>query len=83
MSKSTPMTAEGIQAWLTTRLAAQLGIDPEDIEPEETFESYGLESARALVILRGLEDLVGRRLSPTLIWNYPTIAQLSQRLAEG
>jgi hypothetical protein len=60
-------TAESIQDWLVEQLAMRLD----------------MESAEALVLLSNLEQWLGHSVPPVLIWNYPTIEQLSQRLAEG
>ncbi|AOY80155.1 acyl carrier protein [Moorena producens JHB] len=75
-------TEEAIQAWLVSQLAQRLELDPEEIDIQEPFESYNLESADALILLGRLENYLGRQISPTLLWNYPTIEALAQRLAE-
>jgi acyl carrier protein len=49
-------------------------------DPRQPFDSYGIDSLTAVMILGRLEKRVGRRLSPTLIWNYPNIEALSARL---
>ncbi len=77
-----PKTAASIQDWLIDELAARLEMDPDDIDPDAPFESFGLESADALVMLTQLEQWLGQTVPPVLVWNYPTIAQLSQRLVE-
>ncbi len=76
-------TAESIQDWLINQLAARLDLDPDEIDIQASFESFGMESAEALVMLTQLEKWLGRTVPPILIWNYPTIAQLSQRLSES
>ncbi|WP_404790314.1 acyl carrier protein [Altericista sp. CCNU0014] len=76
-------TAESIQDWLIEQFATRLDLDLDDIDIEASFESFGLESADALVLLNKLEQWLGFPVPPVLVWNYPTIAQLSQRLAEG
>ncbi len=75
-------TAETLQAWLVSQLAERLEIDPDDVDIQAPFESYDMESADALVLLSKLEKYLGRSLSPTLLWNYPTIELLAQRLVE-
>jgi acyl carrier protein len=75
-------TAESIQDWLIDQLAVRLDLDPDDIDIDASFESFGMESAEALVMLTQLEQWLGRTVPPVLVWNYPTIAQLSQRLSE-
>lgn len=76
------LDAESIRDWLMAQVAAQLEVEADDIDPRRTFESYALDSARALLVLTRLEARLGLRLSPTLIWNYPTIEALAGRLAQ-
>lgn len=73
---------EELAAWLVGEIARELGLDPETIDVQEPFDRYELGSRQALVLLGRLEHHLGRELSPTLIWSYPTIAQLARRLAE-
>jgi acyl carrier protein len=75
-------TVELIQAWLINQLAEQLEIEPDDIDIHEPFDNYDLDSARALSMLGKLEKWLGRNFNPVLIFNYPTVEQLAQRLAE-
>jgi acyl carrier protein len=77
-----PRTTEDIQDWLMGQLAARIQIDVDDIDISATFESFALESADALVLLNQLEQWLGCPVPPVLIWNYPTIELLSQRLSE-
>ena len=79
---SKPWTSAVIQRWLVTELATQMGVKPDDIDIREPFDSYGLNSAQALVIAGKLENLLGFKLSPVLLMYYPTIESLSQRLEE-
>jgi acyl carrier protein len=77
-----PRTIETIQFWLIAQLSERLEIDPEDIDIQEPFDNYNLDSAQTMILLGKLEKWLGRNLNPTLIFNYPTIEQLAQRLAE-
>jgi acyl carrier protein len=74
--------AEQIQAWLVSQVAEQLKIKPEEIDPEVTFESYGLTSAQAMSIATKAEQILGFQPAPMLLWHYPTVKSLSERLAE-
>jgi acyl carrier protein len=75
-------TAESIQDWLIEQVAQRMDLDPDEVDSQASFESFGMESAEALVLLNNLEQWLGRSVPPVLIWNYPTIAQLSERLAQ-
>ncbi len=75
--------AEAIQAWLLAEIAALLALPEDDIDPRRTFESYALDSTQALAVMNRLEKWLGRKLSPTLVWNYPTVDALAERLGSG
>jgi acyl carrier protein len=78
-----PLCAETLEDWLVARLAAVLGTPEADIDIHTPFASYGLDSLAAIKLSGELERLLGRRLSPTLAWDYPTIADLARFLALG
>jgi trans-AT polyketide synthase, acyltransferase and oxidoreductase domains len=69
-----------LRDWLIAEVAQRTGMAEDDVDPREPFESYAIDSAGALMMLGRLERLLGRQLSPTLLWNYPTIDALSARL---
>ena len=73
--------AEAIQGWLIDKLAEILEIESSQIDVEQNFEDYALESAEAINLSGDLEDLLGHRLPPTLLWDHQNIAALSQYLA--
>lgn len=75
--------AEEIQAWLIQKIAGILEVDPVSIDPRQPFTSYGLGSVQAVSLTGDLETFVGRRLSPTLAWDYPTVELLAKFLADG
>lgn len=75
-------TAADIQKFLVSNLAKVIEVSPEDIDVNEHLENYGLDSAQAMIIISKLEQLLGFKPSPILLWHYPNIAALSQRLAE-
>ncbi len=81
-SKPTLSSGDEIQTWLVTQLSQRLDIDPDDIDISESFDSYGLQSVDALALITKLEQELGITLSPTVLWNYPTIEALSERLEE-
>jgi acyl carrier protein len=74
-------TVDEIQNWLIEQLAERLEIDPEEIDIDEPFDNYNLDSGKALILLGRLEKWLGQEFNPVLIFNYPTVAQLAERLA--
>lgn len=71
-----------IQEWLITHLAELLHIAPDTIDIHDPFSNYGLSSRDAVTLSGDLEELLGRRLSPTLVYEYPTIGLLAHFLGE-
>ena len=80
---STSSKAESIQGWLIDKLAEVLEIEPNQIDVGQDFEEYGLESAEAINLSGDLEDYLGCRLPPTLLWDYQNIEALANYLAKG
>ena len=70
-----------IRLWLVEQLAETLDMHPSEIDIYEPFAAYGLSSAEAAILAGDLEDWLGCTLAPTLAWEYPTIEELSQYLA--
>ncbi|HTN92005.1 MAG TPA: type I polyketide synthase, partial [Sorangium sp.] len=76
-------TAAEIQRWLTERIAERSGVPPHSIDTSSRFSHCGLDSMAATALLAALGTTLGRRLHPTLMWEYPTIESLARHLAGG
>lgn len=76
------MKTKEIQEWLITHLAKLLHIASDTVDIHEPFANYGLSSRDAVTLSGDLEELLGRRLSPTLAYEYPSILLLSKHLGE-
>ncbi|WP_406690482.1 SDR family NAD(P)-dependent oxidoreductase [Saccharopolyspora sp. ID03-671] len=70
-----------IRRWLTERIAETTGLDRVDVE--RPLHEFGLSSRDAVALAAELGERLGRRLSPTLVWQNPTIAALAARLSGG
>lgn len=77
----TAAAAAEIQRFLIAELARRLEIDPDAIDPRQTFERYGLDSLNALRLAVELEARIDRTLPTTALWDYPSIESLSKYLA--
>ena len=73
--------AEEIADWFVSRLSQELRLSPAEIDTSLSFAHYGLDSVRAIRLTAALEAWLGRELSPTLAYEYPTIDLLSKQLA--
>ena len=76
------LTAQEIQNWMVSQLAEQLAIEPDEIDIQEPLDTYGLDSAAAMILASKAHKLLGFELPLNLLWLYPTIESLSERLAE-
>jgi acyl carrier protein len=74
-------SAEALQSWLVERLAKHLDVPPQEIDIQRSFASYGLGSMSAVRLSGELESHLGRTISPTLTWDFPTIEQVAAHLA--
>ena len=75
------VTREQIQHWLLEHLAIALKLRAADIDLHEPLARYGLDSARVVSLSGELERWLGRPLSPTLLFEHPTVAALAGHLA--
>jgi len=78
-----PPSEQAIQKWLVERIAKALEMGSERIDVETPFARLGLDSRTAVGMSGELERWLGKRLSPTLIWDFPTIAALAHHLHTG
>jgi acyl carrier protein len=70
-----------IQGWIVQRVAETLAIDTQGVDPTLPFADYGFDSRTAVRLSGELEEQLGLELSPTLVWDYPTIASMASFLA--
>jgi len=76
------VTAEEAQAWLVEKLAIRLGVGQEQIDVERYFDEFDLDSTEALILAGELETWLCFELEATALWYHPTIAALSEHIAE-
>ena len=70
-----------IQNWLIENLAQRLGVPASEIDVNEPFASSGLSSVAAVSLSADLEDWLSIKLSPTIVYDYPNIAELARYLS--
>ncbi|MBI3895676.1 MAG: 1-acyl-sn-glycerol-3-phosphate acyltransferase [Acidobacteria bacterium] len=80
-SRSQSKTSKDIQAWLVAQVAAELRIDPLEIDVDKPLTRCGLDSMAAVVLAGEMEIWLGRSLPPDLLEEYPSIIALSRHLA--
>jgi acyl carrier protein len=77
------VSAEEIEDWLIRRIASVLRLPEQQIQVGTPFLEFGMSSLDAVQMAEDLERWLGRRMSPTAIYNYPNIAALSRWLADS
>jgi amino acid adenylation domain-containing protein len=75
-----PATGE-IRAWLVNHLASRLGVTTGSINTQKPFAEFGIGSVQAVGLAGELQDWLGKPLSPTLAYEFPTIEVLAKHLA--
>ncbi|CAI3152030.1 Phthiocerol synthesis polyketide synthase type I PpsA [Acinetobacter calcoaceticus] len=63
---------------IRTLVAKEMRVEPQTLDPQKKFTSYGLDSIVTLSVSGDLEDLTQLELEPTLLWDYPTINALAE-----
>jgi|SRR5579875_66477 len=81
-SQSVTPTAQAIMNWLIARISENLNVEPASIDKDEPFASYALGSVQSVSLVADLEDWVGQQLPATLLWDHPTLADVSNFLAQ-
>ena len=70
-----------IQDWLITNLAIYLKVPPDEIDVNQPFAYYGLDSSVAVSLTGDLAEwLYLKQLDPMLFWEYPNVEALVQHL---
>jgi acyl carrier protein len=77
------ITSPEIIDFLRMELSKFLSTSPETINEETPFEKYGLDSAKAVLMVGKLEDLLDVELPSTLLWDFNNIKSLSEHLEQN
>ncbi|MCW3841499.1 SDR family NAD(P)-dependent oxidoreductase [Micromonospora yasonensis] len=80
-SAARPGRAE-VERRLVEQLASRLKISPQAVDTTRPIATYGLSSVDMVGMVGELEAWLGRALSSTLIWEYPTLDTLAGFLAD-
>ena len=77
-----PLTAASLEEWLVTKISSVSGIKPEQIDTTQPFADFGLDSVTLVGLSGELEELLGKSLSPTVVYDYPNIEALAHHLSK-
>lgn len=70
-----------IQRWLVTKVAALVDHGESDIDSTQPFSSYALDSVGMVGLTGEMQEWLGIKLPPTLLWDYPSIELLARYMA--
>jgi len=73
---------EVMKVYLCSEIARVLRSSPARINYNQPFKTMGLDSLMTLELRNRLERTLGLKLSPTMLFNYPTVVRLAPRLLE-
>jgi acyl carrier protein len=71
---------EEIRQWMMNYVAGLLEIQETEVKTDVPFDQYGLDSMAAVGMTGDLEEWLGEKLDPTLLYDYPTIDAFSAHL---
>jgi acyl transferase domain-containing protein len=74
--------SEVMKDYLCSEVARVLRSSIARINHNQPFKTMGLDSLMTLELRNRLERTLGRKLSPTMLFNYPTVMALAPRLLE-
>ncbi|MCX7002523.1 MAG: acyl carrier protein, partial [bacterium] len=72
--------AAAVEMWLRNQVAAKTKTEPAGIDRRAPFAQFGLDSLDAVRLSGELGAWLHCRLSPTVIYDYPSIAALAAHL---
>jgi acyl-CoA synthetase (AMP-forming)/AMP-acid ligase II/acyl carrier protein len=75
------LTTQEIEAWLVQRIATQLSVPEGRVQVDKPFLELGMGSVEVVEVASDLEQWLNRKLSPTVVYNFPNISLLAQFLA--
>lgn len=69
-----------IQGWICLRIAERVGIEPDEVDPDQPFATFGIGSRDSVTLIGELEDWLGRRLKTTMLFDFPTVRSVAAAL---
>ncbi|MBC3185840.1 alpha/beta fold hydrolase [Corynebacterium sp. zg-331] len=80
---SVTMTDAQLRQWLREWVAGVTDVPVAEITDDRPLESLGLSSRDAVLLSGELENLLGRKLDATVVYEHPTIGDLATHLLSG
>lgn len=78
----TKVSVNGITERIAHFIFERLDIPEEEFDLDENLGSFGLSSMQAVHLIGSLEEWLGFRLAPALVYQYPTVNELAREIYE-
>lgn len=75
------LSSDDVRSWIKQRVANLSGVEPACVNCESPFTDFGIDSRVAVTLSGELSNLLGRKLPPSLLYDYPTINAVTQHLS--
>jgi acyl carrier protein len=75
------LSEEELISFCREELAQMMGVAPESIDVNASFEDMRLNSIHAMQMLDELEDQLSISISPIIFWENPTLASFCKTIA--
>src|SRR5262249_28206232 len=81
---STPLLEhrDAIEAWLVSQIASRSGLDPTEIDIDQSIDSYGMDSLMAIELMHRIETDLGVVLPMVRFLESPSVSQLVDQALE-
>jgi len=76
------ITSKSITEFIKMEIARLLAIPAENIDIEATFDQFGIDSSKSILMVGKLEDYLDIELPSRLLWDYNSIKSLSEHLQQ-
>ncbi|VWC73723.1 beta-ketoacyl synthase N-terminal-like domain-containing protein [Burkholderia contaminans] len=76
-----PRDTQALVQWCIERVSRLSGIASGKIDPDAPFSVHGLDSKDAIMLSGELQDWLGRPVSPTVVYDFPSISLLARHLS--
>ena len=79
-SRPNKIDADTLTSWLLENVSRVLGVEADEIDINGQLIDYGMDSRQFVELKSDLEELLGRELPASLLWDSPSIAMLVKAL---
>ncbi|MEM6792724.1 MAG: AMP-binding protein [Acidobacteriota bacterium] len=79
-SSASPSVLE-YRSWIAKWLAEEAGVRPEEIDFDQRFAAYGIDSVTGVLLADHLGQQIDKELDADLLWRFPTPAALAEALS--